>query len=74
MLNGYQEAIKDKRASGVYPVALAVCSKALGISKYFISKNVFSLLLVASAVAVVLVMAERIGLISPDVAEREENP
>jgi hypothetical protein len=36
--------------------------------------NVFSLLLVASAVAVVLVMAQRIGLISPDVAEREENP
>jgi len=34
MLNGYQEAIKDKRASGVYPVALAVCSNALGISKY----------------------------------------
>ena len=34
MLNGYQEAIKDKRASGVYPVALAVCSNAFGISKY----------------------------------------
>jgi len=34
ILNGYQEAIKDKRASGVYPVALAVCSNALGISKY----------------------------------------
>ena len=33
-MNGYQEAIKDKRASGVYPVALAVCSNALGISKY----------------------------------------
>jgi len=36
--------------------------------------NVFSLLLIASAVAVVLVMAQRIGLISPDVPEREENP
>ncbi|MFZ0220142.1 MAG: hypothetical protein WAM42_00445 [Candidatus Nitrosopolaris sp.] len=36
--------------------------------------NVFSLLLVASAVAVVLIMAQRIGLISPDAAEREENP
>ena len=34
IMNGYQEAIKDKRASGVYPVALAVCSNALGISKY----------------------------------------
>jgi urease accessory protein len=34
ILNGYQEAIKDKRASGVYPVALAVCSNAFGISKY----------------------------------------
>jgi urease accessory protein len=33
-MNGYQEAIKDKRASGVYPVALAVCSNAFGISKY----------------------------------------
>lgn len=36
--------------------------------------DVFSLLLVASAVAVVLIMAQRIGLISPDAAEREENP
>ena len=34
ILNGYQEAIKDKRASGVYPVALAISSNALGISKY----------------------------------------
>lgn len=34
IMNGYQQAIKDKRASGVYPVALAVCSNALGISKY----------------------------------------
>jgi urease accessory protein len=34
ILNGYQEAIKYKRASGVYPVALAVCSNALGIPKY----------------------------------------
>ncbi|MRN60928.1 MAG: urease accessory protein, partial [Nitrosopumilales archaeon] len=34
IMNGYQEAVKDKRASGVYPVALAVCSNALGISKY----------------------------------------
>ena len=33
IMNGYQ-AIKDKRSSGVYPVALAVCSNALGISKY----------------------------------------
>jgi len=30
--------------------------------------NIFSLLLVASAVAVVLVMVQRIGLISPDLA------
>jgi hypothetical protein len=35
--------------------------------------NVFSILLVASAVAVVLVMAQRIGLISPDEAQREED-
>lgn len=34
IMNEYNEAIKDKRASGVYPVALAVCSNALGISKY----------------------------------------
>jgi urease accessory protein len=34
ILNGYQKAIKDKRASGVYPVALAVSSSALGIPKY----------------------------------------
>jgi urease accessory protein len=34
IMNGYQQAINDKRASGVYPVALAVCSNALGISKY----------------------------------------
>lgn len=34
MLNEYQKAIKNKRASGVYPVALAVCSNALGIPKY----------------------------------------
>jgi urease accessory protein len=33
ILNGYREAIEDKRASGVYPVALAVCSYALGIPK-----------------------------------------
>lgn len=35
--------------------------------------NVFSLLLVASAVAVVLIMAQRIGLICPNEAEKEEN-
>lgn len=34
ILNKYREAIMDKRASGVYPVALAVCSNALGIPKY----------------------------------------
>jgi urease accessory protein len=34
MLNGYQEAIKQGRTSGVYPVALAVISNTLGISKY----------------------------------------
>jgi urease accessory protein len=34
ILNGYREAIENKRASGVYPVALAVCSNALGIPKY----------------------------------------
>jgi hypothetical protein len=35
--------------------------------------SVFSILLVASAVAVVFVMAQRIGLISPDEADRDEN-
>jgi urease accessory protein len=34
ILNKYREAIMDKRACGVYPVALAVCSNALGIPKY----------------------------------------
>ena len=34
--------------------------------------NIFSLLLVASAVAVVLVMLQRTGLMFPDGAEREE--
>jgi len=34
--------------------------------------NIFSLLLVASAVAVVLVMMQRIGLIFPDGTEKEE--
>jgi hypothetical protein len=34
--------------------------------------NIFSLLLVASAVAVMLVMMQRIGLIFPNDAEREE--
>ena len=34
MLNRYQEAIKQRRAAGVYPVALAVISHAFGISKY----------------------------------------
>ncbi len=34
--------------------------------------NIFALLLVASAVAVVLVMLQRIGLMFPDRAEREE--
>jgi len=34
ILDKYREAIMDKRASGVYPVALAVCSNALGIPKY----------------------------------------
>jgi urease accessory protein len=34
ILNGYQEAVRDKRASGVYPVALAVSGNALGIPKY----------------------------------------
>jgi hypothetical protein len=35
--------------------------------------NIFSLLLVASAVVVVLVVVQRIGLISPDEEKREEN-
>ena len=34
ILNRYQEAIKQKRAAGVYPVALAVISHTFGISKY----------------------------------------
>ena len=35
--------------------------------------NIFSLLLVASAVVVVLVIVQRIGLISPDEEKREEH-
>ncbi|HYA83844.1 MAG TPA: urease accessory UreF family protein [Candidatus Bathyarchaeia archaeon] len=34
LLNRYHEAIKQRRASGVYPVALAVISHTFGISKY----------------------------------------
>jgi urease accessory protein len=34
ILNRYQEAIKQRRAAGVYPVALAVISQTFGISKY----------------------------------------
>ena len=34
ILNRYQEAIKQRRAAGVYPVALAVIGHAFGISKY----------------------------------------
>lgn len=34
ILNRYQEAIKQRRAAGVYPVALAVISHTFGISKY----------------------------------------
>ena len=34
IMNRYQEAIKQGRASGVYPVALAVISNTFGISKY----------------------------------------
>ena len=34
--------------------------------------NIFALLLVASAVAVILVILQRIGLMFPDRAEREE--
>jgi hypothetical protein len=34
--------------------------------------NIFSLLLVASAVAVILVMMQRIGLIFPGESEREQ--
>jgi urease accessory protein len=33
LLNKYQEAIKNKQASGVYPVALGVISSILDISK-----------------------------------------
>lgn len=32
-LAGYMECIRDGRASGVYPVALGVCCRALGIGK-----------------------------------------
>jgi hypothetical protein len=35
--------------------------------------NIFSLLLVASAVVLVLVIVQRIGLISPDEEKREEH-
>jgi hypothetical protein len=35
--------------------------------------NIFSLLLVASAVVVVLVIVQRIGLISPDEEKREDH-
>jgi urease accessory protein len=34
ILSRYQEAIKQKRAAGVYPVALAAISQTFGISKY----------------------------------------
>jgi urease accessory protein len=34
LLNGYQEAIKNRQASGVYPVALAIASSTLNIPKY----------------------------------------
>jgi urease accessory protein len=34
ILNRYQEAIKQSRAAGVYPVALAVIIHTFGISKY----------------------------------------
>lgn len=34
ILNRYHQAIKSKRASGVYPVALAVVGNACGIPKY----------------------------------------
>jgi urease accessory protein len=34
ILNRYQEAIKQRRAAGVYPVALAVISHTFGVSKY----------------------------------------
>ena len=34
ILNRYQEAIKQRRAAGVYPVALAVIGHGFGISKY----------------------------------------
>jgi hypothetical protein len=37
-------------------------------------ENIFSLLLVASAVAVVLVMMQRVGLIFPDEPERNNIP
>jgi urease accessory protein len=33
LLNKYQEAIKNRQASGVYPVALAVASSTLNIPK-----------------------------------------
>ena len=34
IITKFQEAIKENKASGVYPVSLAVASKSLGISKY----------------------------------------
>lgn len=34
ILNRYQEAIKEGRASGIYPIALAVVSSLFGIPKY----------------------------------------
>jgi urease accessory protein len=34
ILNRYHEAIKQRRAAGVYPVALAVISHTFGVSKY----------------------------------------
>src|SRR5919197_3892916 len=34
LLNGYQEAIKNRQASGVYPVALAIAASTLNIPKY----------------------------------------
>ena len=33
LLNRYQEAIKNRQASGVYPVALAIASSTLNIPK-----------------------------------------
>jgi urease accessory protein len=34
ILNKYQNAVRDKRASGIYPVALAVASNTFGVPKY----------------------------------------